>query len=331
MKKSKSKINIGLQILRFLLCFWIVINHLTKKLIARLFHVPSFALLAFYFYFPLLEKRDVSKIIIRFQRLLIPYVFYPILIFILNNIPISSLQLKYFNYILPVKYLYLQLLIASTYYQIFWFQFNLIFLSLAFAIISFIFKKNYLEIFQFFGVLSLYLNISKKWYNIFIYTPKDIRENIGSLLEIMPFASIGCILGSINLLQKLNKIRLSYRLSLLFLIFLFFKYDIFINLTGFRYPNIFLNILATITLFLFFATLQLDKPKIIKEIILLITQYTGGIYYMHIMIRNYLSKNLIFVKEKTYFTAVFIYFVCYCICFIGHKIFKNNNLKYLFI
>ena len=138
MKKSKSNINLGLQLLRFLLCFWIVIVHLTtikkqhKKYMHRGFHIPSFILLAFYFYYPILQNQNISKITIRFQRLTIPYIFWPTLIFILHNTSIKTFRLKYFQPKLPINYLYLQLLLGTPYYQIFWFQFNLIFLSLFF-------------------------------------------------------------------------------------------------------------------------------------------------------------------------------------------------------
>jgi len=88
--KFKKKINLGIQILRFLLCFWIIIIHCShvkknhKKYLGKGFHVPTFIFLSFYFYYPTIAKKDINKVISRFQRLLIPYILWPLIRLILS-------------------------------------------------------------------------------------------------------------------------------------------------------------------------------------------------------------------------------------------------------
>ena len=118
MNNNYNKRNISIQFLRFILCFLIVFGHLSivrnkyEKYLYMRYHVPTFIFLAFYFYYPILACRNINKIISRFQRLLIPYIIWPSLIFILHNISSKAFKLKRFEGKLPIKYLYLQILIG---------------------------------------------------------------------------------------------------------------------------------------------------------------------------------------------------------------------------
>ena len=152
MKTNNSEghisLNLGIQILRAILCLWVLFSHCAKikkehlKYFKKNFHVPTFFILSFYFYYPTLVKRNSIIIKKRFQRLLLPYFFWPIFVFILNNLLVHFTSLGKVMAKLSLKELYLQLLTGAQYYRVFWFQFNLIFLSLVFSLISFIFKKN---------------------------------------------------------------------------------------------------------------------------------------------------------------------------------------------
>ena len=81
--KTQKNINYGLELLRMLLCFWVVLYHFLKKsdnkLILsfkkKMFHVPSFFFISFYFLFPIINRRKTNKMILRLERLLIPYFF----------------------------------------------------------------------------------------------------------------------------------------------------------------------------------------------------------------------------------------------------------------
>ena len=164
-----KKIYLGIDFLRFLLCFWIVLFHCSNfrkhyKYFWRLFHVPTFFVIAFYFFYPLLYKRIIEKIKIRFQRLLIPYIIWPLLLFFLNNINIKIICLDTLAKTISLKDLFTQIVLGKGIHGVFWFQNNLLFLSLFFSIISFLFKNNFMPIFHFLTSASLYLHYSGKSY-----------------------------------------------------------------------------------------------------------------------------------------------------------------------
>ena len=154
---------------------------------------------------------------------------------------------------------------------------------------------------------------------------------MGSLFESLPLAVIGCNYRAINLLSINKNIPWYIQFILLSFIFLLFQYDIFIVPQGFRYPSIFLNALASSIFLLLFNSLLIDKIFIITIITRNITKFTGGIYYIHITVRDYLENRLLFFKKRTYLSALVIYIICYFICFVGSKYFKYNKLKYLFL
>ena len=335
-KLENKNINFGIQLLRFLLCFWIVIVHCSpirvqyRRYLFKGFHVPTFILIAFYFYYSILSKRNIARIKARFQRLLIPYIIWPTLIFILKKIPLKFFQIGKYKSNLALKYLYIQFLLGTSIYGIFWFQYNLLFLSLFFSIISFLFKNNLLLVLQCLCVISLYIHISGIYYIFLISFPNNIGFSLNSLISFMPIAIFGCFLGSINLIHKIKNIPLYLQLILLSFLFLLFKYNIFANVKGFMYSNVFLHISASILLLLLFGSISFDKFGLIKTIIYHISKYTGGIYYIHTLIRDIFLNYINLFKKENYFLSSLIFFICYFICFIGNKLLKNNDLKYLF-
>ena len=290
---TRKYIYLGIELLRFILCLWVVIIHCSiiknehKKYLLRGFHVPTFILISFYFYYPSIQKRNIIKINSRFQRLLLPYILWPILKLISNNFIISTGQ---FKTKLSVYDLFLQLLTGYQFHHIFWFQFNLIILSLYLTIISFIFKQKFLNVLKFLGIVSLYIHYSGTNFLIFSSFCKKFNVVLGSFLELMPLSIIGFIFRSINLLDVAKNIPLHLKFVLFFLIHFLFRYNIFIYYPGFKYPNIILNILASTILFLLFGSLDLNGLVIINSIIKFITKYTGGIYYIHPLIRVYLQN-----------------------------------------
>lgn len=310
----KEKIGVkrllGIELLRFLLCFWIVLFHCAKikkihrKYFWRLFHVPTFFVISFYFYYPILHKRTIVKIKLRFQRLLIPYILWPIFLFLLYNIRI---MLQKSGKKISLKDLFIQILVGQGFHDIFWFQFNLIFLSLVLLIISFLYKNFFIPILHFLTLISLYMHYSCINYNIFKF--RKFKRSLGTLIEVFPLANIGCIYNYLNLLLYSNNFPSYIKLIFFIYIYFLFEYDVFILPHGFRYPNVILNILASTILFLFFGSLHLDKSKV-DIIINIITKYTGGIYYIHIIVRRNLEVILIFLKKELIFLLLlFILFL----------------------
>ena len=298
-KVEKKKIDLGIEILRFLLSLWIVIIHCSslkknhQKYLLKGFHVPTFILLSFFFYYSVFSRRIISKIIVRFQRLLIPYILWPLLIILLNNFFLFAFSFGQYDKILALKDFYIQILMGAGFYLIFWFHFNLIFISLFFTIISFIFKKITLHILIFLSILSFYFHYSKLNFNFFTKFNKYYRFNMGSLIEVTPFSVFGCLFSSINILSEIKNYSLYssiyFNFIFSFIMFILFKYDIFINHAGFRYPDILLNSFASNVLFLLFGSMRFDKIGNEKFIFFVrnLTKYTGGIYYLNRRDKNF--------------------------------------------
>ena len=341
-ERNIQNIDLGIDTLRVLLCLWVVFIHCVQIdkdhfLIKRGIHVPSFFLLSFYLYYKSLSKRNINKIVHRFERILIPYVGWALIIYIFNNLFIISLGIGIYRCKLRIKEVFLQILTGSIYYTIFWFQFNLIFISLFLTIFSFFLKKYFLLSLYYFGIIGYYMHISNINHKIINrYCSNNCKGSFGPIIELFPLASFGCIVSSFNLLSKLRQYSSSALLFLFFLLYILLKYQIFITHIGFRAStkNILFNIFVCPVLLLSFSCLKIENIKYFKinQITYIITRYTGGIYYIHIIIREVLKiLSNSYRQKQTFFGGFIIYIISYANCFIGNKIFKNNKLKYLFI
>lgn len=338
--KKKVHQNLGIQLLRTILCFWVVCFHclstknkLIKNIVReKAFHVPTFMLISFYFLSNKLYEKNINKIKQRFERLLMPYLIWPFIIWIINNLLYVFLKFNRFNKILSINNLFIQLIVGRKYHGIFWFKFNLIFLTLFSFIISFLFKKNLLFLFQIIGIISYFLQYSNYNYDFFFKYKDSISHSIGYFCEIIPNAVAGLTLSKINAIEKL----LIYRKKTLFfsiiIIFSLFRYNIFKDLKGLRYRGVISNF-GAIFLFISFSLIPFIyiKNKTIINIINNFTKYTEGIYCLHFQINYYLKIKISLVKNNSIVCCIIIYLLSYLISFIGIKIFGKTKFKYLFI
>ena len=82
-----------------------------------------------------------------------------------------------------------------------------------------------------------------------------------------------------------------------------------------------------------FSLFPSDKihNKYLKKFLIIITKYSGGIYYLHLSIISYFADFINEFKKHSFFAVVINYLICYFICFFGNLIFGKTFLKYLFI
>ena len=83
---KRNKVNIGIEILRVILCFWVLTFHLYKnknrkycKILNTYYHVPTFMIISFYLTNKLFSIPNIIKIKQRIIRLLFPYLMLPII------------------------------------------------------------------------------------------------------------------------------------------------------------------------------------------------------------------------------------------------------------
>ncbi len=124
-KPFNDKINFGIEILRAYISFSIIVIHFLKRkyntnffirfMIRGLpFYVPTFFLISFYFSYNVFTSKNIDKIRERFIRVMIPYIFWQIFIWIRDIIhEKKSLDFKLF------KHLFIQLCIGYDFYGVF--------------------------------------------------------------------------------------------------------------------------------------------------------------------------------------------------------------------
>ena len=333
--------NLGLELLRAILCFWVVLfhclkieNEYLKNIIKnKIFHVPTFIFISFYFLNKNLCERNINKIKSRFKRLLIPYFIWPIIVFVINNLFYLTFKFNRFGKILNFNDLKIQLIIGRKYIGVFWFQFNLIFFTLFFFIIAFLFKKNFLFILQIIGIISYILQYSELNYNFFNEYKVTISRTLGYFCETAPIAVTSLSFSSINIIKKLENHRKKALFFSIIFLFLLFHYNIFSEVKGFAYRGMIKNI-GSFFLFITFSLLPMENIDSLRIILFIkqITSYTQGIYCLHSIVNDYLKLIFSFInKDNTFLGCITIYLVSYYLSYIGIKFFGKTKFKYLFV
>ena len=215
-KKEKyiRKIYLGIEVLRMILSFLIVDVHFydfrkTKnKLLlfpryALIFYVPTFFIISFYFSFNTFISKNIIKKKERLQRILIPYVIWPFIFWIRFYYIYFKKDNKKF------KNLYYHLLIGDGYHSVdvFWFQFNLILITICFYIIILLFKKNYLIYFKIIFIILCIYNFSGYNKKFFTKYNHPVSHSIRPIANSFIFSLTGFFFGSIKLLDLLYKNR----------------------------------------------------------------------------------------------------------------------------
>jgi len=334
MEKQKKYIYIGIQILRMIFAFNIVVFHCisnsSKNIILYFichigihYYMPTFFIISFYFSYRTFCSRNISKLKERLLRILIPYIIWPSLFWIKYTV-ISSFNTK--KVTIVYKDLIYQLLIGKPILPVFWFQFCLIIWTIIFIILIFSFKKTYNYILSFILLLLLYLNYSRITRLIYKYFKNMFHASIYDLFHRYINILSGFFFGSKAILDRKYKFKL---LFILFSLSCFFFVKYFRNNNLDYIANQFIiNIVFISSSFIPF---DLIKKKNLINCIKHITSFTGGIYYLHWEIKFRTFNNISLIKKANFFSCIIIYLICYVFCFCLFRIFNNNKLRYLFI
>jgi len=334
---KEKKFNFGLGILRVILSFDVIRHHCfdpksTKNKIIlilfakRSFHVPCFYILSFLFmakYFILINFNILYK---RLQRLLIPYICWPIIIYFINN---HILHVLFKSNKIPLKNLKFQLLWGNNFIHQLWYQWDLIALTIIFFIIIFIFRKYHeftLEILTIFAYVLQYSGYNIKFYNSI---SSEKKNTLGRFVEVVPFATTGFILGSLKIIDFIQYMKIKTFILSLLIFNLVKKYDIFAQIKGHSYPGIILNVRSICLIFIFslFPSEKIKNHKIMN-ILKYFTNYTAGVFYLHMTIYRFLVTYVRSIKNHTFSGCIIIYLVCFSISsfsmkFAGKTIFRN--------
>ena len=337
---KRSKINFGIEILRMILCLWVIYFHFYKnknrkyyKILNTFYHVPTFMIISFYLSNKLFSTLNIIKIKQRIYRLLLPY-----LVLLIIKLLIDTF---YFHYKSSFKEfiikafidLLLQYMTGLRICLRFWDIQALIFLTIFFLIIFLIFKKNSYFILKFLQIIAYFFQYNEINYKVFsrFNNRYNIHLRIGAfIIEMVPIAVSGIIIAKMEILKKLFNHRIISIFFCFCYLFLIYNYNIYASFKGFPYSGI-ENNSAGICIFISFSLIPFEKIKnnLFFTIIKQLTSYTGGIYYFHGIIGRLLINKIYFYKYD-HINCFIIYIVCYIICMVGTIIFRKSIVKYLF-
>ena len=317
----KKKFDIGLAILRTILSFFVIMTHcycynyamgLWKFLIFKTkrfyFHVPIFFLMSFYFSQKTLSSFNTKKKVERFERLCIPYFFWPIIIFLLNKLLILF---KITKNEIQIEHLKHQLLFGMGIMNMYilWYQWNIIFITFFFILVICLFRKYYNFVLTIILITAFVYQYNGK--NVLIFGKYKESMVLGRVMEMIPFSVIGFLISYSDIIHILKNFRLKVLISCTYLLFFLYEDHIFQDIKGFEHNGI-QFFLVSICIFVFFAMFPSEKikNKIIIKIIKKLTNYTAGIYFIHVELSWCISKYIVPVKNKTINGCVIIYLLC---------------------
>lgn len=284
-------------------------NYQLNYIIQTKFHVPTFMFISIFFFEKILYKRNINKIKQRFIRLLIPYIIWPSLTFIFNNLAFKIFEFNRFNRELTLIEFIYQILFGNKFHGVLWFINILIILIFFFSINMLIFKKHYCYIFIIIAIINIIFNYTKYNLNLIISTYR--WAFLGRILGMFPIAVSALFFSSINIITKLKLFRKKVILFSFIIIYLLIKYyKTLLIIKGYTYQDI-IYIIGAANFFICFALLPFEyiKKKCIIKILQNISRYTGGIYYIHFnFVRNY-AKKMNIIKENSILDCLNIYFV----------------------
>lgn len=318
-EKNQKQLNIGIALLRFLMCFEVVLCHFWNQnpvpVYLRPFQmlqylaVPVFMLMSFFLIEKVLLSKDKTLLKQRIIRLLIPQIIWTIIYWV------------FFYFIGRAS-------ISDFFWQLFtghsphlnptmWYQIDLILLTVLFAFLFYVFPKK--AIFISFGLLcaSLALQYTGINYSFLSPLPDELKYTLGRLVETLPYAVVGISLSYYAVFDHLKHMMFFILISTALIVVGFLLNKLFPT-TGFQYSGM-PYILIGVSLFILFYLLPFNKmPTVLSTSILVCSKYTLGIYCMHRLIGFILNKLFLFLgfPKLTFAGCIVIYICSYFVSFV---------------
>ena len=186
-----------------------------------------------------------------------------------------------------------------------------------------------MNIIQFIGLAgTLYYpyHFYNKLFNNYII---EIRSLIKDFSKVLFYGAIGITFGYLNILTVLKNYR---KKAISFCVYILYLLKDFLFIINLFYIRCIIFGIGASALFIIFSILPFENIKntTFLKIIKNATNYSGGIFYLHMKVREILNNEILIIKNGTLIGCFLIYIICYFISFFGAKIFEKSNLKYLF-
>ncbi len=210
----KDGYNVGLSLLRAFMCFSVILCHFWGNFdtgwrgwlsFFKGYAVPVFMLMSFFLTEKTLMSYDKKKIRKRLERLLIPFVLWPLVYWLVYNI--VDLCKSGYGLGCSITDLLWQLFMGHSpkLNVLMWYQFDLIILSLLLAAIIYVFRKNYIHILCACMMAAWLLQYSG-WNKLFFGGLRfEMTYPLGRLAEMFPYAACGFLMAHFGICKKLEK------------------------------------------------------------------------------------------------------------------------------
>lgn len=144
-------------------------------------------------------------------------------------------------------------------------------------------------------ILSFRFQYSGENYSFFKNNYKSIYANTyGRIIDIFPVSITGFFIASLKSKNKLNYSKIRTILISILVLFFLTKYNFDESLKTFKYDGLRLNIAACCLFFCFHLSFDKLKNINIIKIIDILSNYTAGIYFTHMLIgKSYSARFLL--------------------------------------
>ena len=293
--------------------------------------VPVFMFMSFILTSEIFITRNSNKISKRFKKLILTQILWciiPFVIYVIAKIAFGKGIFKEMNTYEIIFAFFKQLILAQSFNNPLWFQFDLIFLTLLFAVIYYR-ANNHISFWLIVLTFAAYfLQYSGINFMLFGNLPPSLKWILGRFSEMIPFAVAGLLFGEYKILDKLASRKYTSIIICALLLFSatlpkkIFKLELAqIAAPGFMYQGIFLLLAAIFMTIIFYLTPFEKLPATLLKIIKKISSYILGVYCMHIFVGRFVSY--IFPEDSEFTACILIYCVCIFISFVIDKLFKK--------
>lgn len=335
MDKAEKNYNLGIEILRLLLCFLVVVCHFWssgdgdlrgwKSALAwiRGYAVPAFMVMSFYFCEPKLEEKNWKAIWRRIGKLYIPLAGWAVIYFVIYRV-IRVDGIRWSDLLWQAS------LGHSTLNQTMWFQVDLILLTLLFALLINIFY-NYKQVLLAAALVAWTLQYSGI-NRAFGILPGEMSFPLGRLCEMLPFAVGGAVLYWIGM-DRIRKHRFfACAVSVVTIGFLYLA-DVFAPVAGFGYAGI-QCLIVGMALVVFFYCLPLENIRHGRRAFHFVSSCSMGVYCVHRLVARIFAIILGKVAPSLQLQPLIFCVIVYCISLgiscAGAWVFRGTRLKNLF-
>lgn len=331
--RSAGSVDIGIELLRPLLCFGVVCCHFWSSAPSFAWHfllpccAPLFFLISFFLFAERFTCIDGQVVRRRLFRLYFPLFSWAVIYYLTINL--FHLLVKTGD-LVSLKELVIQCVTGHCYNEPMWFQFDLIVVTFLFFIVAIACRNNmhYICIvFASLSFLAICLQYSGLNFRVFSSLDYSLQYPLGRLCEMLPYAFAGMVLPFIGNVKKWKRVLLVV-LLLLCSVVLFYFHD---SPQGFGYQGIRFLFLS-VSAFVLVKLIDFGRlPDALKNAVLIVSKFTLGIYCAHLLIEKGIRLLVSCLSWESicgsFWYCIIVYFCCYLLFLCINRLFRNKYLK----